>query len=660
MVPFEPPADSMYQPLTHLPSILRPLGLGLFIALLLLYLAALIFTSIWSRIHTGLWAYVAFGDGRYFVFQYLPTLLGMILLLWLFEIEIALYRIAPFIALSSESPTSRSHGTRLPIYPSGFVLPTFAHFAAGQPAVGTFLFISWLSIFTIPLLATSFNVYQTSGGWTWLATQGVIWVVIALYILLLLSTCWVAFYLWRRHTGLKWDPQSLADLLVLLERSNLLDAYASFYDYVNPADFHYQVEIRGDRLGYFRSSQRPNDVFHTIGAPNQAARSFSLEGGRLVEKTNPHAANPNLDPESGRPYSHATLKSLLNAHRWSRVSTAESEYVEDYLPWFLYPTFTIFWATTALVLLIAFLVVSYLPATAIHSGFLPELPVPVNNGGFSSDNFLYSFIPSFLGLLCLLFWYSIDLSLRRLQPFAALSQPNGVLAEHSLLLSYVSDGVMLVPLRAAFNGHFRLAMVSFTTLIASTLPILAGGVFWAQFYVPQQRVRISGQMPAFYALTVFLCIYALSYFLLPLTNKQAHRYSVPGTMPNGSVNRARSLIDIIGLTHQSRLLSDVAFHDPDGKTQLVTRLLAAPGNERLSHMSERKEAGRPPLGGSKTSLADSIRGLGGARQAAVSHSAGVFETPRFGVGTYLGRDGREYLGIDRINRHEGGLRVREL
>jgi len=335
--------------------------------------------------------------------------------------------------------------------------------------------------------------------------------------------------------------------------------------------------------------------------------------------------------------------------------------VEDYLPWFLYPTFTIFWATTALVLLVAFLIVSYLPATAIHSGFLPELPVPVNGFGFSSDNFLYSFIPSFLGLLCLLFWYSIDLSFRRLQPFAALSHPNGALAEHSLLLSYISDGLIFVPLRAAFNGHFRLAIISFTTLIASTLPILAGGVFWAQFYVPQQRIRISGHMPAFYALTVFVCIYALSYFLLPFTNKQAHRYSVPGTMPNGTVNRARSLVDIIGLTHQSRLLSDVAFHDPDGKIQLVTRLLAAPGNERLSHISDpaRKEAGRPPLGDSKTSLADSIRGLGGARQAAVTHSAGVFETPRFGVGNYLGRDGRQYLGIDRINRHEGGLRVRE-
>ena len=54
--------DSMYQPLSHLPSVLRPLGLGLFITVLILYLVALIFTALWSRIHTGLWAYVAFGD----------------------------------------------------------------------------------------------------------------------------------------------------------------------------------------------------------------------------------------------------------------------------------------------------------------------------------------------------------------------------------------------------------------------------------------------------------------------------------------------------------------------------------------------------------------------------------------------------------------------
>ena len=88
----------MYPQLDYLPRILRPLRLGLFAFLLFIYLVALIFSAAWSLTHNGLWDYAGFGDSRYFVFQYLPTLLGMILLVWLFEIELAVFRIAPLIA----------------------------------------------------------------------------------------------------------------------------------------------------------------------------------------------------------------------------------------------------------------------------------------------------------------------------------------------------------------------------------------------------------------------------------------------------------------------------------------------------------------------------------------------------------------------------------
>ncbi|KAK3088986.1 hypothetical protein LTR53_019800, partial [Teratosphaeriaceae sp. CCFEE 6253] len=131
--------------------------------------------------------------------------------------------------------------------------------------------------------------------------------------------------------------------------------------------------------------------------------------------------------------------------------------------------------------------------------------------GFSATNFLYSFVPALLGMLCLLFWLEIDYAHRRLAPYEALaatpnhsdSEGEGELAEKSLLLAYPAELPGFVTATALANGHYRVALISFTTLLASTLPILPGGVFWAQFYVPTQRTRIAAHMPAYYALTLF-------------------------------------------------------------------------------------------------------------------------------------------------------------
>ncbi|KAK5181267.1 hypothetical protein LTR16_010392, partial [Cryomyces antarcticus] len=189
------------------------------------------FCAIYSLQHHGLWSYISFGDGRYFVLQYLPILLGVILLLWLLQVEIALYRIAPFMALASESPEGRSSGMLLNLYPSNFVLPSFQHFQAGQPVFGACLFVFWLQIFTIPLLASTFNVLHVgspdNGNWRWISMQGVIWTVIGLYVLLAIALLTLLLNLREKTTGLIWDPRSLADVIALLESSNVLDAYTN-------------------------------------------------------------------------------------------------------------------------------------------------------------------------------------------------------------------------------------------------------------------------------------------------------------------------------------------------------------------------------------------------------------------------------------------------
>lgn len=636
--PFEPLADSFYAPLTALPPILRPVRLGVFIALLTLYLVALIFTAIWSRVRTGLCSYGSLGDGKYFVFQYLPTLLGMVLLLWLFEIEKAVYRIAPFIALASKTSTTRGFGAILPMYPSSFALPSLQHARAGQRAIGLFLIASWLAIFTVPLLASSFNVYfrGSPGQWVWLATQGPIWTAIALYIVLLTASIALWIFLHRRGTGLKWDVRTLADLIVITERSNILDHFADIGVGVNKYELWGHSTERQDRLGYFNTAYNPNDVFHTLGAPNRPARPYSADESILSEKLlgsqPPNYANIN-EAEYGRPYSYGST----GTHNTTDL-VLQPDNTDNYLPWFLRTGFASIWVIIALVLLLAFLIISYLPSTAINAGFVPDLPEAVNKLGFSSSNFLYSFIPSLLGLLCLLIWQPIDLAFRRLQPYASMSSAGGCLAEKSLLLSYTSDAPFVVTLKAAVNGHIRVALLSIVSLIAAVLPILGGGVFWSQFYISQQRVRVSADMTAFYALTFFLAVYALSYTLAFAGHKRA--------LPN----RGITLADQISLLHQSRLLNDVAFHAPATKTALVTRLLSPPVGERNSYHQQHADAdAEAGVTGSKISIADSLRGFGRARAEAGALMASV-ELPRYAYGKYYGRDGKRHVGVDRVGR----------
>lgn len=636
---FLPCAADASRPLNFLPGILRPLNLGIFIALVTLFLAALIFAAIWSLANTGMWSYTGFGNGRYFVFNYLPTLLGTILLLWLFQIQIAVTRISPFLALSSSSQHTRDEGADLPLYQTNFLFPSsIQHFRAGQTLLGLFALAAWLQIFTLPLLASGFNVYNSQqGGWRWIVTQGVIWPAIALYALLLVATIALLIHLNRlRETGMKWDPRCLADLMVLLERSNALAEDA-------------ELGAETARVGLWRTSHRPNDVFHAYGLAGREVRKYSLEDGRITEKSPLEPSGGVLaDLEAQRPDTAMTheneperesKEAMLPRRASSNSSLSVNSMIA--LPWYLRPVFTSLWAITAVVLLLAFLVVSYLPSTRVAAGFDPSIPAPVNKMGYSGTNFLYSFIPTLLAKLCLLTWLSFDLAHRRLAPFfALLSKFEGENAERSLLLSYHADLPFHAPLVAIANAHYRTAWIAVVTLLAAALPTLAGGVFWAQFFIPTQSILISAHMPAFYALTVFFTLYALSHLiLLPLSHAERRLAHSSGAHNNPALTFA----DILSLVRHSRILDDVAFHAPASKIDLVTRLLSAPVGASL----EGRESRLGEAGASYTSLADSIRGFGDARQRALG-GLGVMEVPMYALGRFTGRNGREYGGIGRV------------
>lgn len=660
---YVPNDGGLHTPLTFLPGILRPLALGLFVLFALLLTALLIASAILSLVRSGLSDYGYFGDSLYFVFEYLPTLLGVILFFWVVQIQVALYRIAPFVAIASEHPRAREEGAKLPVYPKSFLLPYVGHFRAKQLMVGFFMLVAWLQIWTLPLLASSYNVYfygePSTGQWRWIATQGAIWTVIGLYILLLIASIVLLVWLRKQETGLRWDPRSLADIIVLLERSNALNMSEDE-----------ELRHEAPRLGYWRTQRGSNEIFHSYGVADKSARQYRLgEDGRLRENlplppVEPKSRYSDPELEMAREQRHSREK-MLPRHTNSDQDE-ESGAGGRAVPWFLRPSAALLWAVTAFVLLLAFLIVSYLPSTAVSAGFDPSVPAPVGILGFSSTNFLYSFLPALLATICLLGWLDIDYAYRRLQPLAALvptttdtdtdnekSSPSGEgeLAERSLLLSYSADLPLLTTASALINAHLRIAFSSLLTLTTATLPVLAGGCFWAQFYIPSQTVRIAAHMPAYYALTLFVALFALGCMAL-FPSKRLR--GVDAHLPAG--NRVMSIVDFVALVRSSRMLDEVTFRNPISKTDLVTRLLSAePGygrppqrNSGLQPPPDRRRlGGNEAAGASKASLADSVRGFGRARDAA--DGFGGVGVARFALGRFgEGRDGRGFVGLDRV------------
>ena len=615
--------DLDHLPLRFVPAILRPVWLGLFIFLCLLMLAGLIASAVLSLRNggNGLWNYNSFGDGRYFVFQYLPTLLGMIVFLWLIQLQTALQRVIPFLSMASDSFHRRSEAVFLELHPMQFLLPRIEHFRAGYPAIGACYIIFWLFAWTVPLLAASFNVRYdlTNSVWRWVAVQGVIWTVVALYITLIVALVIVLITL-RKPTGLRWDPRSLADVIALLERSNAVAEYEGSETFAK-GDWD-QLRNRADRIGYWSTSNRTNDIFYGIGEENGETRRFSIEDSRIREKAADRTYNDQAHNDgSGDFHIRTDIRSPSIRLR--------------FLPWYLKDGAVIAYIVVGIVLLVAFYVVSYVNS-AVRLGFLPAVTARTNAAGFSTSNFLYSFVPAVIGHFLFLAILTVDYSRRTLQPYMALSSKGGATAESSLLLDYPCRLPLSVTLSALVNRHFATALLSFVSLASTSIPILAGGCFWTQYYSTDGVVRVSADLPGYYALCFFLAFYVLGLLAL-----------LPGRKRAAMPHRSNNLAEIISWVYQSPILGDRAFNRPQTKPELVTRLMGNAYADRTFSQSVRSLV----RGDSPT---DPALGEKEKRRVGVPQRDSVMDpgATRYGFGIYLGRDGLEHLGIDRIHRRE--------
>ncbi|KAI9800721.1 MAG: hypothetical protein M1833_003137 [Piccolia ochrophora] len=592
-IPVDPPKDSLqYHNLRYLPLMLRPLTLAFVLLLCLSMLAALVFCVLWSRAHNGMWTYDGPDGKRYFVFGYLPQILASLVILPIFSIQTAMIRVLPFTSMASRSAKSRSAALMWSLRPASFAYPQLQYLRGGNFVLSACFLVFWLSLLSIPLQSSLFQArllnVQGSPQWRWVTVEPVAWALVVLYAILAFALILVVVYFFRRRTGLKWDPTTLADVFALLQRSNSLADYASSETFESKSEFNDRLAVRSDRLGYWKTRDNPVDVFYAVGEEGAPTRTYSVEHGKVRKRDRQQFEEEptDFDAEAQQAVGSPSKETLR-----SNIHSPAVRY--RFVPWFLRDTFVVAWLVMALVLLIAFLVVSFVNR-AVQRGFHPLLTATPDDIGFSSPGFLYSFVPSMIGLGLFLCWQSIDMYFRALQPFANLSNPRGASAEDSLLLDYTSCLPVAVTVRAAINGHWKVAWISFVGLISLTFPILGGGLFWAIYFPGTKEVRMTARMPGFYTLVAFLAIYTLSFLVVWPRWK---RY-----LPHDS----KSLAEIISFVHQSPLLYDPPFRDPKSKTDLVTRLLGV--------------------------------------------WPGEMDKAKYAFGIYCGVDGKEHLGINRWRR----------
>ena len=592
-LPTEPSDRHHYPKLDYLPGPLRAGSLGLLLLCCLLMIILITFCNIWSLRNNGLLQYDGVATSQYFLFEFLPQILASIIVVWLLAIQVAIVRIYPFAVLASAQhdqyrSTRALHHAAL--FPSNFLIPNFSFFNHGEPLLGICFIIFWLSFFTVPLQSclfqTRYYTLDTQNIWRWTSVQGVGWALFVIYISLYAALAIVLLRFRHRQTGHKWDVASLADVFTLVHRSNIISEFEGSELRSRMPENKFPKNYR---LGYWRTSNQPNESFHGIGEPDAPANRHSAVHGKAKdkihnEKDTQYADN---DIESQQPWRQSTVDSLQKDVHSSAIQ-------RRWIPWFLKDTFVVAWIAIAIVLAIAFVVVSFVNG-AVKRGFLPQLPTPASTGGFSPANFLYSFLPSLIGMISFLLWQPIDLYFRALQPFSNLSQPGGASAENSLLLEYSAYAPIKITIKALLARHWKVAYISFISLLSITLPILGGGVFTAQYFPRDNQVRSAASMPAYDALVFFVVVYALS-FLAIWPGRKRH-------LPHD----IRTLGQLISFVYQSSLLHGPTLKDPQTKTDLVTRLLGAEVGEK-------------------------------------------FVVPRYGFGVYCGMDGREHLGIDRLKR----------
>ncbi|KAK1758631.1 protein piccolo [Echria macrotheca] len=532
------------------PTALRtPALLGL-IALSLVMIALLMLAAIYSELHRGLLPYEGTYGSQYFLFRVLPPLVGAILLLYAQFIVTTMFRILPFVGLASDRREDREGALFQDLYPTSFLWPRLV----GSWQTWVPILITWLMNLTVPLQNSLFTVILHDGVWVWATVQGVAWTLVAFYIVLAASTVVVWSY-WAKldNTGLIWDPRSIADVTAIISDTNTAEDYHGTQLAKTRDGIRFALRRRtSDRLGYWTWKDGRPGFWYTLGSPLDNLNTLPLGRDQLVGKQ--MAKNEEAPGPDGR---------LSGDHDIEGGPWVQGR--DRYLPWCLRSSQLALFVIAMVVLIAAILVVSFNPVTNIGNGFLPQLDAAPTLSAFSAANFLYSFLPSLLGMILFLLFQSLDMNLRILQPWASLSDARGARAEQSLLVDYAACAPLQVTLRALRNRHWKVAITSLHSTLFILIPVLAGAIFMA--LTPRNGVvRMYPNMPVFTATIALLVVYLFSIVAL-----------FPGRRALRMPHAVTCLAEIIGYLANEDVLGDLSFKQCRSRAEMLSKMRVGMG-----------------------------------------------------------------------------------
>lgn len=538
-------------PLDFMPRTLRHWMRNLLASIILLLITALLICAEFSRRRGGL---LEFGkpskpwDGRYVLFHYLFPILAAGIWLWIQGVMASLWRILPFVTLTSLSPRKRNEALFFDLYPSAMMLPRLGLFKAAQPLIAMISILVFSVIFTIPLSSALFTTQVHEGVWRYTTNLPIAYLLVVIYILALLAffCFWMLLFRNPLGTGLKSDPRSLADIVALLSRSNCLNDYEGT-ELLSQKQMRTVLEDRCDKIGYWRTTHPTQEEFYGIGQEGAPARRYSIKNGYAL----PSRPQKSYDAEKGG-------------------SMDVSKFRHAHVPWYLTHQPLILYPIIFGALYIALLTISFHPRTAIALGFPPGLNAKSDTAGFSHSNFTYSFIPSLLGLGLFLGMQRLYFTGAKLYPWAEMSKEGGETAGRSLLVDYAASAT--VPfggtVKAVENGDWVIVVLSIMTPLSLVIPILGGGCFSTYEARPSGEILVFAHGSAFLALLVILGLYLLTLIAVAVwVIRSGRRLRLPKPIA--------SLADIISLLYKSGIVGDAAFQGVYNRVDLRTRLLAA-------------------------------------------------------------------------------------
>ncbi|KAK1976249.1 phosphoribosylaminoimidazole-succinocarboxamide synthase [Colletotrichum cereale] len=494
---------TMFPRLTYVPTILRLPSMAALAVLCVAMAACLIVAAVYSPIQPGLLTYgETIYSGKYFLFRLLPQIVAVVIFVYTQCVATTTLRILPFAALSEDEPLRRRNALFQNMYPTTFLLPHLA----GPVHVQIALVILWLGAFAIPLASASFTVILNEEVWYWTAVQPVVWTLVALYLLVICAIVLLMLFWRNRVTGLVWDPRSIADLSVMISKSNTRDSYRGSEVAENRRTLRKILRNRiVDRLGYWMTDNN-----------NQEAPWYGLG----TEHSQGHTPSDHYDVKN------ESDRLSVTSHL---IDEGSDGYIQTlYLPWSLRTGQVLFFVVATTVLLVALFVVSFLNRTSLIAGFRPGVPAGPTTAAFSAANFLYSFVPSLIGLLLYLAFQSLEQHVRILQPWADLNAKDGAPAGRSILADYAACLPLQSTLHAVRNGHWRVAALSLLAALFAFLPALGGGLFMA--LTAASGVRMFPNVPVFGVILALLVLY-LAGFVSLLVGRNQYRLPHAVTCP---------------------------------------------------------------------------------------------------------------------------------